>query len=92
MASLRVGGVRGFTRSMPRGDLMFGTARDVTDRRAIELRLSRKGAAAMQASSVLDTPRVRKMLERLTPAERRRALDGLALLARAARISGEKKS
>ena len=63
-------------------------SRDTGDRRAIELRLSRKGAAAMQASSVLDTPLVRKMLERLTPAERKRALSGLALLARAARASG----
>lgn len=67
-------------------------SRDAADRRAIELRLSRKGAAAMQASSVLDTPRVRRMLEQLTPAERTRALAGLALLARAARVSGDKRS
>lgn len=66
--------------------------RDTADRRAIELRLSRKGAAAMQASSVLDTPLVRQMLERLKPRERKRALDGLSLLARAARVSGEKRS
>lgn len=67
-------------------------SRDTGDRRAIELRLSRKGAAAMQASSVLDTPLVRNMLEHLTSAERKRALDGLALLARAARASGERRS
>ena len=67
-------------------------SRDSADRRAIELRLSRKGAAAMQASSVLDTSRVKKMLERLAPGERQRALDGLALLARAARVSGETRS
>lgn len=67
-------------------------SRDAADRRAIELRLSRKGTAAMQASSVLDTPLVRKMLERLTASERKRALDGLALLARAARASGEERS
>lgn len=67
-------------------------ARDSRDRRAIELRLSRTGAAAMQASSVLDTPLVRKMLKHLTSAERRRALDGLALLARAARASGARRS
>ena len=67
-------------------------ARDAADRRAIELRLSRKGAAAMQASSVLDMPLVRKMLEQLKPRERRRALDGLALLARAARASGANHS
>lgn len=62
-------------------------ARDARDRRAIELRLSRQGAAAMQASSVLEPSRVRRMLARLMPAERKRALDGLALLARAARAS-----
>jgi len=67
-------------------------ARHAADRRAIELRLSRTGAAAMQASSVLDSPLVKKMLEHLTPAERKRALAGLALLARAARASGEKQS
>jgi DNA-binding MarR family transcriptional regulator len=60
-------------------------ARHAADRRAIELRLSRTGAAAMQASSVLDSPLVKKMLEHLTPAERTRALDGMGLLARAAR-------
>ena len=58
-------------------------SRDAADKRAIELRLSRKGAAAMQASSVLDTPRVKRMLQQLNAAERKRALDGLALLARA---------
>jgi DNA-binding MarR family transcriptional regulator len=61
--------------------------RDGRDRRVIGLRLSRRGAAAMQASSVLEVPRVRRMLARLAPAERRRALDGLNLLARAARAS-----
>ena len=59
--------------------------RDSRDARAIDLRLSSKGAAAMQASSVLESPRVKRMLARLTPAERKRALAGLALLARAAR-------
>ena len=55
------------------------------DKRVVNLRLSRKGAAAMQASSVLDTPRVRRVLGHLKAAERKRALDGLSLLARAAR-------
>jgi DNA-binding MarR family transcriptional regulator len=67
-------------------------SRDAGDRRAIELRLSRAGAAAMQASSVLDAPLVKKMLEHLEPRERRRALDGLTLLASAARVAGEKRS
>lgn len=62
-------------------------SREARDRRAIELRLSRKGAAAMQASSVLDSSRVKRVLEHLRPAERKRALDGLSLLARAAQES-----
>lgn len=59
--------------------------RDVKDGRAIELLLSTTGAAAMQASSVLQSARVKEMLARLTPAERTRALDGLTLLAKGAR-------
>ena len=58
--------------------------RDARDGRAVGLLLSSKGAAAMQASSVLETARVRKMLGRLTPHERRQALAGLDILARAA--------
>ena len=61
--------------------------RDAKDGRAIGLLLSPKGAAAMQASSVLESARVSKMLANLTPAERKRALNGLGLLARAARKS-----
>jgi len=55
------------------------------DRRTLELRLTAKGKRAMQASSVLDAERVAGMLARLSAAERKIALDGLALLARAAR-------
>jgi MarR family transcriptional regulator, organic hydroperoxide resistance regulator len=58
--------------------------RDPDDARSIGLRLAAKGAAAMRDSSVLEAPRVRRMLAKLTPAERRAALDGLSLLARAA--------
>ena len=57
------------------------------DGRASELRLSRKGATAMQASSVLDMLLVRKMLEHLSPRDRKQALTGIALLAKAARLS-----
>jgi hypothetical protein len=39
----------------------------------------------MQASSVLESERVRRMLAHLTAAERQRALDGLRLLSKAAR-------
>jgi DNA-binding MarR family transcriptional regulator len=59
------------------------------DRRKRELRLTGRGAEAMASTSVLDAERVRHMLERLTPAERKRAVDGLALLARTARAMKE---
>lgn len=55
------------------------------DRRAVELRLTAKGRRAMQASSVLDADRVSRMLQRLSGADRKAALHGLALLAKAAR-------
>jgi DNA-binding MarR family transcriptional regulator len=58
---------------------------DPADGRRRQLRLTPTGAAAMAESSVLDAGRVRAMLRRLTAAERDRALDGLALLAAAAR-------
>lgn len=57
------------------------------DGRAVDLLLSSKGAAAMQASSVLESARVKKMLGNLTASERKHALGGLALLAKAARGS-----
>jgi DNA-binding MarR family transcriptional regulator len=61
--------------------------RGAQDGRAVDLLLSAKGAAAMQASSVLESARVKKMLERLPIGDRKRALAGLALLAKAARGS-----
>jgi DNA-binding MarR family transcriptional regulator len=57
------------------------------DGRAVDLRLTAKGAAAMQASSVLESARVAKMLAQLTSAERKRALDGIGLLAKGARLA-----
>ena len=59
--------------------------RSAQDGRVIDLLLAAKGAAAMQASSVLESARVKAMLGKLTAAERKRALDGLALLGMAAR-------
>jgi DNA-binding MarR family transcriptional regulator len=59
--------------------------RSARDGRVSEIRLTARGASLMQASSVLDTDRVAALLARLRPAERRRAVDGLGLLARAAR-------
>src|ERR1043165_1843385 len=59
--------------------------RGADDGRAVDLLLSAKGAEAMQPSSVLESARVKKMLARLNPGERKQALTGLAMLARAAR-------
>jgi DNA-binding MarR family transcriptional regulator len=66
-------------------------SRSTADGRAIELRLSRKGAEAMRATSVLEDTRVRALLAALTAKERSTALAGLALLARAARTVGRRK-
>lgn len=59
--------------------------RDPSDGRRRRLRLTASGRRAVSAGSVLETGRVRALLRRLDPGERTRALDGLALLARAAR-------
>lgn len=55
-----------------------------SDRRKRELRLTAKGADAMASTSVLDAAKVRALLDRLNPRERREAVRGLSLLARAA--------
>ena len=55
------------------------------DGRAVDLRLTGKGADAMQASSVLDAPLVARMLGELSTSERKRALEGIGLLAKGAR-------
>ena len=56
-----------------------------TDKRRREIRLTERGAEAMSATSVLDRERVRGMLKKLKPADRKAALNGLALLAGGAR-------
>lgn len=56
-----------------------------TDRRKREIRLTARGAEAIASTSVLDAERVRALLEKLTPAEKMAAIDGLALLAEGAR-------
>jgi DNA-binding MarR family transcriptional regulator len=55
------------------------------DRRKREIRLTTRGAEAISSTSVLDAERVRAMLGKLKPGERKEALRGLALLAQAAR-------
>lgn len=56
-----------------------------SDKRERELRLTVRGAEAISGTSVLDAQRVHALLKRLTASERKTALKGLALLARAAR-------
>src|SRR5688572_4210525 len=56
-----------------------------TDRRKREIRLTAGGAEAISTTSVLDAKRVRAMLSKLKPDERKAAVRGLALLAQAAR-------
>ena len=55
------------------------------DKRQRELRLTVRGSEAIAATSVLNGERVRTMMKKLTPAERKAAVRGLSLLARAAR-------
>ena len=54
------------------------------DKRRKQLRLTQLGIEAMTGTSVLDTDRVKALLKKLKPAERRAAIEGLALLAKAA--------
>ncbi|MGQ0703634.1 MAG: MarR family winged helix-turn-helix transcriptional regulator [Gemmatimonadales bacterium] len=58
---------------------------DPADRRRVELRLTPKGLRLRGKQEVLDRTRVRRLLAELTASERKHALDGLGLLARAAR-------
>jgi len=58
--------------------------RDAKDRRRVHVRLTTAGVRVREASSVLDPTRVESLVARLSDEERRRAVDGLALLARAA--------
>ena len=55
------------------------------DRRLVELQLTDKGEAAMQATSVLDAERIRTILAQLGEAETEQALKGLKILADACR-------
>jgi DNA-binding MarR family transcriptional regulator len=61
-----------------------------TDRRGVELRLTGKGADALRATSVLEAARVEALVLALPSADRARAVEGLALLGRAARTLGAK--
>lgn len=58
--------------------------RTAADRRFVAPRLTAKGRDAVARTSVLDAGRVSEALKRLTAAERKRAAEGLALLAKGA--------
>jgi DNA-binding MarR family transcriptional regulator len=58
--------------------------KDAKDRRRVHVRLTTAGVRVREASSVLDPARVEALVARLADDERDRAVDGLALLARAA--------
>jgi DNA-binding MarR family transcriptional regulator len=62
-------------------------ARDPKDRRRLQLLLTAAGLRLREASTVLEPSRVSAMLKELDSGERARALEGLALLARAANLS-----
>jgi DNA-binding MarR family transcriptional regulator len=66
--------------------------RSGTDRRRWELRLTEKGGRALAATSVLDGRRVQRLLARLSPRERARAVQGMGLLAGAALQLGRRES
>jgi len=55
------------------------------DRRTVALTLTPQGAKAMAETSVLDSERVGAVLAILNRSERKRALEGLELLAKASR-------
>ena len=60
------------------------------DRRTVALTLTPQGAKAMAETSVLDSERVSAVLAKLNRNERKRALEGLELLARASRQTATK--
>lgn len=57
---------------------------DPIDRRKVLLRLTAAGARVCAANSVLEPALVEELLDQLSAADRKAALDGLALLGRAA--------
>jgi DNA-binding MarR family transcriptional regulator len=61
--------------------------RDAKDRRRVHVRLTTAGVRIKGASSVLDPERVQRLMARLSDTDRRRAIEGLGLLAQAAEES-----
>jgi MarR family transcriptional regulator, organic hydroperoxide resistance regulator len=59
--------------------------KDAKDRRRVHVRLTTAGVRVREASSVLDPARVEALVARLSDDDRTRAIEGLGLLADAAR-------
>jgi MarR family transcriptional regulator, organic hydroperoxide resistance regulator len=66
--------------------------KDAKDRRRVHVRLTTAGVRVREASSVLDPSRVEALVSRLSEAERTRAIEGLALLARAGEEMSRQKA
>jgi len=64
--------------------------RDSQDGRRVNLRLTKAGGRIKSQQKVLDPERVRTMLDELTAEERKQALHGLGLLARASASAMQK--
>jgi DNA-binding MarR family transcriptional regulator len=66
-------------------------SRDPKDGRRVNLLLTRAGVRIKSEKSVLDPQRVRFVLDQLRPEERKRAIQGLALLAQASTEAMQKR-
>ena len=66
--------------------------RDRRDGRRVHLRLTKAGVRIKSEKSVLDPERVKNVLAQLSPTQRKEALDGLALLAKASADAMQKTS
>ena len=66
--------------------------KDAKDRRRVHVRLTTAGVRVREASSVLDPERVEALVARLSDEQRTRAIEGLGLLAEAARSMSERSA
>lgn len=72
---------------------LIGRTRAAGDRRKVQVRLTARGDRLSRAQSVLDEELVTTVLQAMKPTERRRAVEGLELLAEACgRITRSRRS
>ena len=83
-------GVTASTMSLNLGRLeadgFVSRARDPADRRVVNVLLTGQGARVLERAEALEPVRIADLLDALRPEDRRRALEGLALLADAADV------